>query len=123
MHEFNSECTPMPFFGERQEPNPLQWFRLEQFGKGNSTRLFYNEVPAPWWHRHHGHMDVKQIDDLLYSFTQADNEQPIDFGIDTTTEEGRIEFKEQFDALCQMTPEVLNSAAMIYPHEMPKQMT
>jgi hypothetical protein len=51
LHEFKSEATPMPFHGERQEPNPLQWFRLEQLGKGTSTRLFFNEVPVPWWHR------------------------------------------------------------------------
>lgn len=74
MHEFHSECTPNPFFGERQEPNPLQWFRLEQFGKGMSSRLFYNEVPEPWWHRHQGHMDIDQRDELLYSFTNADQE-------------------------------------------------
>jgi hypothetical protein len=123
MHEFNSECTPTPFFGERQEPNPLQWFRLEQFGKGNSSRLFYNEVPEPWWHRHHGHLDVDNRDELLYSFTNGDQEQPIDFGIDTTTEEGRIEFKAQFDALCAVTPEILNTKMMLYPHEMPKPLT
>lgn len=72
MHEFHSEATPMPFFGERQEPNPLQWFRLEQYGKGNSSRLFFNEVPMPWWHRHQGHMDDSQKDELLYSFNNAD---------------------------------------------------
>lgn len=27
--DFESEYTPQPFFGERQEPNPFQWFRLE----------------------------------------------------------------------------------------------
>jgi hypothetical protein len=32
MADFNAEITPMQFVGERQEPNPLQWFRLEQFG-------------------------------------------------------------------------------------------
>jgi hypothetical protein len=51
MADLLAEATPMPFFGERQEPNPLQWLRLEQFGKGNSSRLFYNEVPEPLWFR------------------------------------------------------------------------
>ena len=43
MHDFRSEWTPMQFAGDRQEPNVLQWFRLEQYGKGFSSRLFYNE--------------------------------------------------------------------------------
>ena len=71
MHEFLGETTPMPFFGERQEPNPLEWFRLEQFGKGSSSRLFYNEVPKTNWFRHNGHMD--DIDETVYSFTNALN--------------------------------------------------
>jgi hypothetical protein len=29
MADFNNESTPMPFFGERQEPNVIEWFRLE----------------------------------------------------------------------------------------------
>lgn len=120
MHEFMSEATPTPFFGERQEPNPLQWFRLEQYGKGNSSRLFYNEVPAPWWHRHGGHLDTDKQDELLYSFTNADQIQPIDFGIDTTTEEGRAQFKAEYEALAQMTPELLSTENMLFPHEMPK---
>lgn len=39
------------------------------------------------------------------------------------TEEGRKEFKELFDGLCQCTPELLNAEAMLYPHEMPKPIT
>jgi len=120
LHEFHSEATPMPFFGERNEPNPLQWFRLEQFGKGMSSRLFFNEVPEPWWNRHGGHMDADNKDDLLYSFTHADQEQTLNFGIDTTTEEGRARFKAEFDALCLMTPELLSQDMMLFPHEMPK---
>lgn len=123
MHEFLSESTPAPFFGERQEPNPLQWFRLEQYGKGNSSRLFYNEVPEPWWHRHQGHLDSEQKDELLYSFTNADQEQPINFGIDTTTAEGRARFKAEYDAIAQMAPEIIKPEAMLFPHEMPKQIT
>lgn len=65
MADFHSEWTPMQFWGERQEPNPVEWLRLEQFGKGSSSRLFYNEVPAPWWHRHGGHLDNPE--DVLYS--------------------------------------------------------
>ena len=56
MHDLLSETTPMQFAGDRQEPNVLQWLRLEQFGKGTSSRLFYNEVPQPTWFRFGGHM-------------------------------------------------------------------
>lgn len=116
MAEFNSESTPMPFFGERQEPNPLQWFRLEQAGKGNSSRLYYNEVPKPWWNRHNGHLDNPE--ETLYSFTNADQEQQLTFGIDTTTEEGRIAYKKEYDALCEMVPEMIKQEDFQYPHEM-----
>jgi len=115
MADFRSESTPMQFFGERQEPNPLQWFRLEQFGKGMSSRLFYNEVPHPNWIRHEGHLDNPE--ETLYSFTRGDQDQQIDFGIDTTTEEGRAQFKAEFDAIRELTPEIIKKSDMVYPHE------
>lgn len=70
MQDMLAESTPMPFVGERQEPNPLQWLRFEQVGKGNSSRLYYNEVPQTWWHRQQGHID--NPDEFFYSFTHAD---------------------------------------------------
>jgi len=121
MHEFNSEWTPMQFWGERQEPNVIEWFRLEQFGKGTSSRFFYNEVPKPTWLRHGGHLDDKE--NVLYSFTHADQDQAIIFGIDTTTEEGRIAFKKEFDALHEMAPEIIKKEDFQYPHELPKNVT
>jgi len=72
VHEVHADATPVPFFGERQEPNPLQWLRLEHAAHGSGSRLFYNEVPEPWWNRHLGHIDPERKDDLLYSFTHAD---------------------------------------------------
>lgn len=84
MHDMNSEWTPMQFTGERLEPNILQWFRLEQWGKGNSSRLFYNEVPKPTWFRYGGHLD--DPNKTLFSFTEADQEHKFVFGIDTTTQ-------------------------------------
>lgn len=123
LHELHSESTPAPFFGSRQEPNPLQWFRLEQFGKGMSSRLYFNEVPEPWWNRHQGHMDPNQKEELLYSFTNGDQRQAINFGIDTTTEEGRAQFKAEYDAICQIAPELLRPENMLFPHEMPKRVT
>lgn len=81
--DMNSEWTPTQFTGERMEPNPIEWMRFEQWGKGNSSRLFYNEVPNPTWFRYGGHLDT--IDKTLYSFTHADQNAPVVFGIDTTT--------------------------------------
>jgi hypothetical protein len=60
---------------------------MEQFGKGNSARMFYNEVPKTTWKNHLGHMD--DINETVYSFTNADQGRPLLFGMDTTTEEGR----------------------------------
>ncbi len=117
MSEFNSETTPTPFFGERQEPNIIEWFRLEQFGKGNSSRLFYNEVPKPHWFRYNGHLDNPE--EALYSFTLADQRHEPFLGIDTTTEEGRERFRKEWEALAEMTPELISKDNIVYPHELP----
>ena len=121
MADFRGEATPMQFFGERQEPNIIEWFRLEQFGKGASSRLFYNEVPQPTWFRHEGHLE--NAEEQLYSFTRADQEQQLDFGIDTTTPEGRAQFKAEFDAIADLAPEVLRKSDMAYPHEIGQQIS
>lgn len=75
MEDMHSEWTPVQFAGERQDPNVLQWFRLEQWGQGNSSRLFYNEAPNPTWWRQGGHLtegdDERARDKILYSFTHA----------------------------------------------------
>jgi hypothetical protein len=115
MHDMNSEWTPMQFTGERLEPNILNWFRLEQWGKGNSSRLFYNEVPKPTWFRYGGHFD--QNDKELHSFTHADQEHKFIFGIDTTTTEGREQFKKEWETACQLVPELISKEDMVYPHE------
>ena len=123
MHDFHSECTPMQFAGERQEPNVLQWFRLEQWGQGFSSRLFYNEVPQPTWWRHGGHMledkdDDKARDKMLHSFTYSDQERGVYFGINTATEEGREQFRQEYMALSEMAPEIIKKENLIFPHEM-----
>lgn len=115
MHDLNSEWTPMQFTGERMEPNILNWFRLEQWGKGNSSRLFYNEVPKPTWFRYGGHLDDAQK--TLHSFTHADQEHKFVFGIDTTTPEGREQFKQEWETACQLVPELISKEDMVYPHE------
>jgi len=118
MHDFNSEWTPMQFWGERQEPNVIEWFRLEQFGKGSSSRLFYNEVPHPTWLRHNGHLDNPE--EVLYSFTGGDQDQQVVFGMDTSTEEGRALFRKEYEALHEMAPELIKMEDFQYPHEMGK---
>lgn len=115
MQDFNAEATPSPFWGERQEPNILEWFRIEQFGKGASSRLFYNEVPNPIWIRHSGH--VHDAEEEFYSFTKANQDYPLIFGMDTTTEEGRKLFEAEYLALAECTPELLDKDDIIYPHQ------
>lgn len=117
MHDLNSEWTPMQFAGERMEPNVIEWFRLEQWGKGNSSRLFYNEVPKPTWFRHGGHLDSVERD--VYSFTHGDLEQRYLFGIDTTTPEGRTQFKKEIETLSQLAPELIKKDDYAFPHEVP----
>ena len=124
MHDMNAETTPMQFAGDRQEPNILQWFRLEQFGKGASSRLFYNEVPQPTWFRHGGHMlenkdNDRERDRLLYSFTHANQDQPLNLGIDTTTPEGAAEYKREFEVMRELAPEMIKKEMFFFPHEMP----
>ena len=36
-----------------------------------------------------------------------------------TTEEGRKQFKAEYDALCEMAPELMKKEHLVYPHEMP----
>lgn len=105
----------MPFWGERQEPNILEWLRLEQFGKGSSARLFYNEVPQPLWVRHQGH--VNDAEDEFYSFTKANQDYPLIFGMDTTTEEGRKLFEAEYLALAECAPEIIDKDDIVYPHQ------
>lgn len=44
------------------------------------------------------------------------------FGIDTTTEEGRRQFKEEFDALAEMAPDLVKKEMFVFPHELPAAM-
>jgi len=105
----------MQFVGHRLEPNVLNWFRLEHYGKGYSSKLFYNEVPNPTRYRHKGHLE--DIDRQVFSFTHADQDKQFIFGMDTTTEEGRKEFEEEWRAVATMAPELLNKDEIVFPHE------
>ncbi len=121
MHDMQSEWTPMQFNGDRMDTNILNWFRFEQWGKGNSARLFYNEVPKPRWDRHGGY--INNPDKELYSFKYANQDEQFTFDLDTTTEEGRKEFEDEYKQLCEMAPEIFKMDELIFPHEVPKQLS
>jgi hypothetical protein len=118
LHDFHSEATPMQFVGYRLEPNALEWLRLEQWGRGLSSRLFYNEVPNPTWFRHGGHLDNKE--EQLYSFTHASGPQHPEYNIDTTTPEGAEKWREEYKFLSQLTPELVPQKDFMLLHEYPK---
>ena len=114
LHDLHSEWTPAQFSGERQEPNIIEWFRFEQWGKGYSSRLFYNEAPHPTWLRHGGHFDNAET---IHSFTKAEQEAKFMFGVDTTTAEGREIFKKEWDTMASLVPELLSKEDLVFPHE------
>lgn len=63
--------------------------------------------------------DEKERFKVLHSFTHANQELPLIFGIDTTTEEGRRQFKADFEALAEMAPDLVKKDMLVFPHEMP----
>ncbi len=105
----------MQFVGSRQEPNIINWFRWEHFGKGLSSKLFYNEVPQPTTFRHGGHLEHPEK--TLYSFTHANQDKHFIFGMDTTKPEGRAAFEEEWKNLAQIAPELIDKDKIVYPHE------
>ena len=111
----------MQFIGERVEANAIEWLRLENFGKGLSSRLFFNEQPQINWLRHGGAVD--NMEEELYSFNNANQTPNIVFGVDTTTEEGRAKFKDEWDQLHQLAPEIIRKEDFLYPHEMGAQIS
>jgi len=119
MTDFHAEATPTQFTGTRLDQSVLSWFRFEGWGKGMSSRLFYNEVPNPTWFRHGGHLDNKE--EQLYSFTHASAEQLPEYGIDTTTPEGAEKWRQEYDFLSKLTPELVPQRDFMLLHEYPKQ--
>jgi hypothetical protein len=123
IHDLEAEMTPTPYSNRRNEPNILQWFRFEFMLGGHGNRLFYNEVPKFSWKKQQGHMtetnDERERDRALYSFTHANQDRPLLFGMDTTTPEGQAAFREEYEALAEMTPEIIKKDEMIYPHQLP----
>jgi len=123
MHDLEAEMTPIAYNQRRQEPNPLQWFRFEGMLGGLGSRMFYNETPQLSWRRQSGYLtetnDEREKERVLFSFTHANQDKSIAFGIDTTTPEGQEEFRKEYEALCEMAPELIKKEDMIFPHQMP----
>ena len=123
LHDLEAEWTPQTFAGQRVEPNPLAWLRIENIWGGYGARLFYNEIPKMYWRRNKGHVLADDNEDerqrMLYSFTHANQDQNIMFGLDTRTPEGQEAFKAEYEALCELAPEIVKKEDMIFPHEMP----
>lgn len=123
LHDLEAEMTPMAYNQRRNEPNPLQWFRLEGILGGQGSRMFYNEVPQLSWKRQSGHLtegnDEREKDRALFSFTHANQDRGILFGLDTTTPEGAEAYRKEYEDLCEMAPEILKKEDMILPHQMP----
>ncbi len=121
MHDLEAEWTPKQFGGERQEPNPLQWLRFENILGGYGARYFYNEVPKMSWRRNKGHLldeeNDAERDRVLYSFTHANQDQHIMFGMDSRTPEGQEAFRAEYEKLCELAPEIIKKEDMIMPHE------
>jgi hypothetical protein len=102
LKDLKSEWTPMPFAGQRLEPNAIQWARHEHFGKGHSSRFFYNEVPNPTTIRNGGNFEG----DKLHSWTFADQAHEDLFGFETRTPEGRERLANEIRRWKQITPEI-----------------
>ena len=104
IQDFHSEWTPTPFAGDRLGPNPLQWARFEQYGKGISSKLFFNEVNKPTKYRHGGNLEETQK--TLHSFKYADQDFQDILGFDMSTSEGRELFKTELILWKKLAPEV-----------------
>lgn len=123
LHDLEAETTPMLYNQRRNEPNPLQWFRFEGVLGGAGSRLFYNETPQLSWRRQQGHLtetgDEREKERALFSFTHANQDRPVLFGMDTTTPEGAEAFRKEYEDLCEMAPEIMKKEEMVYPHQLP----
>jgi len=61
--------------------------------------------------------DDREQHKRLHSFTAGDQVRELDFGIDTTTPEGREAFKKEWDALAELAPEMIRKEDLVFPHE------
>lgn len=63
------------------------------------------------------------MDQELYSFSNANQTPNVVFGIDTTTAEGREQYKAEWQALHEMAPEIIKKEDFLFPHEMGAQIS
>lgn len=103
-HNLRSEWTPDIFLGQRLEPNLLNGLIIENVGQGNSSKLFYNEVPKPTKYRFGGRFDGSKKKLLSFKYAEQDYENL--FGFDTNTPEGRQQLKDEIKKWKKMTPEI-----------------
>ena len=79
------------------------------------------------WRRQKGHLldeDTEaERDRMLYSFTHANQDQSIMFGLDTRTPEGQEAFRKEYETLCELAPEIIKKEDMVFPHEMPPRLS
>lgn len=62
---------------------------------------------------------MHDADKALYSFTWANQDEPLKFdGIDTTTPEGRAQYTADYEQMCALTPELIKKENLVFPHEM-----
>lgn len=106
IREFKSEWTPEGHIGQRLENNLLNALRWEHFGKGRSSRFFYNEVPNPQIYRYGGHLDAPEK--VLYSFKDADQHSHNPFGVDPNSPQGKEKLVEILEFWRKMAPELFN---------------
>jgi len=104
MQDLKSEWTPQPFDGDRLGPNVINLMRHEHWGKGHSSRFFYNEQAKPTLMRHGGQFN--DAEKTLFSFKYADQEHDDLFGFDNTTPEGREQIRTELRWWKEMTPEL-----------------
>lgn len=104
-NDMKSEWTPMPFNGPGLEPNAINYFRFEQWGKGISSRFFYNEVPKPTYWRYGGHLEDPEKN--LFSFNYADQGSEDLLGFDLTTPEGQKFMRDEIKFWKTITPEMM----------------
>jgi len=67
--------------------------------------------------------DEREQHRKLHSFTHANQDQDINFGIDTTTQEGRDAFKAEWDTLAELAPELVKKEDLVFPHEQPPRLS
>lgn len=61
--------------------------------------------------------DDAEREKKLHSFTYADQQSKIVFGMDTATEEGRAAFRAEYEVLAELAPEIVKMENLQFPHE------